>query len=93
MTTVDVPSSDVIVSQTTLILALIISLGSAVAIAVQAVRGINKRIKKGRAEADARLDSKIQELRKEIVDLKERSDYLHHRIIDGFFDQKRESTK
>jgi hypothetical protein len=34
------------------------------------------------------MDAKIEEIRKEIVDLKERSDYLNHKIIDGFFDQK-----
>lgn len=93
MTTIEVPSSDLIVSQTTLILTLIITLGSVGAIAIQAIRGVNKRIRKGRAEADAKLDAKIDELRKEIVDVKERSDYLYHKIIDGFFNKERESTQ
>lgn len=93
LTTVDVPSSDVLINQTTFILALIISLGSAAAVAIQLVRGINKRIRKGREDAEARLNEKINELRKEIVDLRERSDYLQHRIIDGFFNQKRKDTQ
>jgi cell division protein FtsB len=93
VTTVDVPTTDILVSQTTLILTLIITLGSASAIIYQAVRGINKRIKKAREEADSKIDAKIEQLRKEVVDLKERSDYLNHRIIDGFFNQKRESTE
>ena len=88
MTTIEVPSSDLIVSQTTLILTLIITLGSVGAIAIQAIRGVNKRIRKGRAEADAKLDAKIDEMRKEIVSLKEQSDYLFKKVIDGFFDQK-----
>jgi hypothetical protein len=93
LTTVDLPAGDLIVSQTTFILTLIITLGSVGAIAIQAIRGVNKRIQKGRAEADAKLDVKIDELRKEIVDLRERSDYLFKKVIDGFFDQKRESTQ
>jgi hypothetical protein len=88
LTTVDVPSTDFIVNQTTFYLALIITLGSAAAVIYQAIRGVNKRIRKGREEAEAKMDVKIEELRKEIVDLKERSDYLQHKIIDGFFDQK-----
>lgn len=89
MTTVDVPAGDLIVSQTTFILTLIITLGSVGAIAIQAIRGVNKRILKGRAEADARLDAKIEEMRKEIVNLRERSDYLFKKVIDGFFDQRK----
>jgi hypothetical protein len=89
LTTVDVPAGDLIVSQTTFILTLIITLGSVGAIAIQAIRGVNKRILKGRAEADARLDAKIEEMRKEIVNLRERSDYLFKKVIDGFFDQRK----
>lgn len=93
MTVVDVSSSELVINQTAFYLALIISVSSIIAISVQAFRGISKRIGKARAEYETRLDAKHEAMRAEIVDLKERTDYLYRKLINGVFDEKRKDTK
>ena len=93
MTVVDVSSSELVINQTAFYLALIISVSSIIAISVQAFRGISKPIGKARAEYETRLDAKHEAMRAEIVDLKERTDYLYRKLINGVFDEKRKDTK
>ena len=95
MTTVDVPTAEFVVNQTTFYLALLITLGSAGAIIAQVVRGINNRIKKTREEAEERgraADEAIRKLvdqkMKEVDDVKTRVDFIYWRIIERFFDQQ-----
>ena len=40
-----------------------------------------------------RLDAKHEALRQEIVDLKERTDYLYRKLINGVFDEKRKDNQ
>jgi hypothetical protein len=104
LTTVDVPSTDLVINQTAFYLALIISISSIVAIAVQAFRAIGKRIGRAREDYESRsnarheatkeyLDTQLDVIRQDIVDLKERSDYVYHKILDGFFNEKGKNTQ
>jgi hypothetical protein len=104
LTTVDVPSTELVINQTAFYLALIISVSSVLAIAVQAFRAISKRIGKARHEYEQRLDAKhemtkqyldtqLQAIREDIVDLKERTDYLYRKLINGVFDEKRKDNQ
>jgi hypothetical protein len=104
LTTVDVPSTEIVINQTAFYLALLISIGSVIGIAYQAFRAIGKRFTRAREAYEAKLDGKYEiarerfvtqltSIEKEIVDLKARTDYLNNKIINGFFNQKGKDTE
>jgi uncharacterized protein involved in exopolysaccharide biosynthesis len=68
LTTIDVPAPDIIINQTSFLLALLISVGAVAGLGVQFIRWINKRIRKARDEEAAKIEQTLAELRRDIED-------------------------
>ncbi len=68
MTSVDVPSAEFVINQSALIIALIVSAGSAAGIAFQAYRGVKRRVRKANEEAEARSNAKHENTKRFVED-------------------------